>query len=267
MVYSAIMEGIKHNTHNNSTKENSIRAITLEGVVVVGMSFFVAFSTSLSHAESLDLPSISLADSLNFDTSIDAAGTGYSLENTPKYLWVSDKLSLKVDNSESTSSRSSFASGGEYWAKNKWGISGSFSSNDESLLLGSPKNSELFNVDVNRQLLRSENKKNYLAVGLGWQSVDVDNSLDADGLRLSLLGKYSLAKRIQVYGTSSWFPEEIGISESALSGYNLEAGVLFKPKGSFSLQAGFRFYDFGKGTSSIDSDGSSIFTLGTKLSF
>ena len=135
------------------------------------------------------------------------------------------------------------------------------------MLLGAPKNSELFNVDVNRQLFRSKNKKDYLAFGLGWQSIDVDNSIDADGLRLSLLGKYSLAKRLQVYGTSSWFPEYVGSSDSSLSGYDLEAGLLFQPRKSLSLQAGFRFYDFGKGSSSLNDVGSSIFTLGTKLSF
>jgi len=249
-------------------KNNSSLSIALRNTIAVVLPLSLLLSMSVSHAEELKSASSSLANSLHFDTSIGSVNTQGSLQNTPRYLWVSDKLSFKPSDSDNTSGRSSFASGAEYWTKSKWGISGNFSSNDSSLLLGAPKHSELFNVDVNRQLLRSKNKKDYLAVGLGWQNITVDDSLDANGLRLSLLGKYSIAKRLQVYGTSSWFPElELGSANSNLSGYNLEAGLLFKPKASVSLQAGFRFYDFSKGTASVDDSGSSIFTLGTKLSF
>jgi len=265
------MNQVKRHNHgdiHHANKNNSSLAIVLQNAIAVVLPLSLLLSMPVSHAEELKSASSSLAGSLHFDTNIGSISTQDSLKNTPRYLWVSDKLSFKSSDAENTSGRSSFASGAEYWTKSKWGISGNFSSNDSSLLLGAPKNSELFNVDVNRQLLRSKNKKDYLAVGLGWQNITVDDSLDANGIRLSLLGKYSLAKRLQVYGTSSWFPEvELGSSSSDLSGYNLEAGLLFKPKASFSLQAGFRFYDFSKGASSVDDSGSSIFTLGTKLSF
>ena len=260
---------VKKCKFSNKNRAHSILTIAPIVSVVVPMAVLISFfGMSVSNAETLQsVSSSSLAGSLNFDSSIEATTSESSLDNTPRYLWVSDKLSLNHNDSEIGSTSSSFSSGGEYWTKNKWGISGNFSSNDESVLLGAPKNSELLNIDINRQLLRSKNKENYLAVGLGWQSVDVDDSVDADGVRLSLLGKYSLAKRIQFYGTSSWFPEEIGSSDSSLSGYNLEAGLLYKPKSRLSLQAGFRFYDYRNGSSSVENTGSSIFTLGTKLSF
>lgn len=258
---------------NSETQHDGAKALVFKRVATVLVLNFSAATLNLSlmtvpHAAELKSASGSLAGTLHFDTSVGATNANDSLQNTPRYLWVSDKLSLKSNASENkVSGRSSFASGAEYWAKSKWGLSANFSSNDSSLLLGIPKNSKLLNVDVNRQLLRSKNKKNYLAVGLGWQNITVDDNLDANGLRLSLLGKYSLANRLQVYGASSWFPElERVSSNSDLSGYNLEAGLLFKPKASISLQAGFRFYDFSKGVASIES-GAPVFTLGTKLSF
>lgn len=212
-------------------------------------------SLTLSNAPS-DMPSLS---GLSLDTQT----------STPRYLWVSDKLSFKPNVG---SKRSSFASGAEFWSKNKWGVSGNVSVNGSNLF-GVPDNSELLNIDVNRQLLRSKDKTDYLAVGLGWQSISIDDGLEADGPKLSLQGKYSLASRLQLYGSSAWFPElEKDTPNNALVGYKFEAGLLFKPKvlmpkSSLSLKAGVQVYDLNSNASSLNNAASSVFSLGTNLAF
>ncbi|MGH1543755.1 MAG: hypothetical protein ACRBHB_25370 [Arenicella sp.] len=198
------------------------------------------------------------------DSSYDDDFSYQSGLKTPEYIWVSDKLSIKT---KSGVTKDSFATKAEYWSKSKWGVSGNFTNNDTQLF-GEPASSEIKNIDVNRQLFRSRNSANYLAVGLGWQEIDIANEINAEGPSFSLLGKLNFANSFQVYGTSSWFPElDKTTSRDNLSGYQLEAGLLFKHRSSLSLKAGVRVLDLDNNQRGTKATSSSSFLLGTNLTF
>lgn len=183
----------------------------------------------------------------------------------PQYLWVSDKLSFKSGSNRSA--KSDFAGGGEYFGKNRWGITGSFVSNDTGLF-GEPDNSESVSVNIKRQLLRSKDASNYLAVGFGWQAIEIENDIDAKGLSFSLLGKMNVANSLQLYGSSAWFPElDSSLPQDNVTGYKLEAGLLFKARSRLSLRAGVKVLDLDNRRYGYDRASSSSFLLGTHLTF
>ena len=122
----------------------------------------------------------------------------------------------------------SFLGKSEIWA-NKWGVSAQLKQTEQNSVIGLPKDSSFFNLDVKRRF--GSNDKSNIELGLGWQSLNIDSQLDASGPKVSLSGKYNILKDFQVYGATSYFPElEDTISEDkSLSAYEFEAGLLYKP--------------------------------------
>jgi len=155
----------------------------------------------------------------------------------------------------------------EIWADN-WGVSAQLKQNDQSNVLGLPKESSFFNLDVKRRF-GSQDKSN-IELGLGWQSLNIESQLDASGPKLSLSGTYNLLKDFQVYGATSYFPEleDTLKSDQSLSAYEFEAGLLYKPLPSVSLKAGYRVFNLDLEDPTLEELGStSGFLLGTDLSW
>lgn len=222
-------------------------------IAKASLALTIACCISTSFAETTQLPTSDF--SLKIDSEVS------ELLATPKYLWVSDKLDFKP---RSKKTSDSFASKAELWSKSRWGLSGSLSKNDTQLF-GVPKNSLLSSVNLNRQLLRSKNKTDYLALGIGWQGIDIKDTVEADGLTISLSGKYSVAKSFQLYGSSSWFHDlETNSRLQDIDGYNLEAGILFKTRSKLSFKAGYKVFDL---EGDFNSSNSASFQLGTSLNF
>ena len=96
-----------------------------------------------------------------------------TLLQTPQYAWISEKLDFKP---HSKASGDSLATGAEVWTRNRWGISGHFSKNDSDLF-GLPKYSEFRGINFNRQLFRSKDKLDYLALGIGWQDIRIQDAV------------------------------------------------------------------------------------------
>jgi len=155
----------------------------------------------------------------------------------------------------------------EIWA-DKWGVSAEFNQNDQISVLGFPKDSSFFNLDIKRRF-GSQDKSN-IELGVGWQELNIDSQLDASGPKLSLAGQYNLLKGFQVYGSTSYFPEleDQALTDTSLSAYEFEAGLLYKPLPSISVKAGYRVFNLDLEDPLLEDLGStSGFLLGTDLSW
>ena len=161
----------------------------------------------------------------------------------------------------------SFLGKSEIWADN-WGVSAELKQSEQTNILGLPKDSSFFNLDVKRRF-GSQDKSN-IELGLGWQELNIDSQLDASGPKVSLAGRYNLLKDFQLYGSTSYFPEleDQTKADSSLTAFEFEAGLLYKPIPSVSLKAGYRVFNLDLDDPNLEELGStSGFLLGTDLSW
>ncbi|MEO0368235.1 MAG: YfaZ family outer membrane protein [Pseudomonadota bacterium] len=182
----------------------------------------------------------------------------------PSLLWLSDDVHVSaIEGLE----YESFLGSGELWSDN-WGISAKLLENTDDDVFGMPEDSEYFNFDVKRRIFGSKDKSN-VELGLGWQEFSIDDQLQASGPKLSVSGRYSFTDAIQLYGETSYFPElEEELTDTAVSGFEFEAGVLYQPIPNISLKAGYRKFSLDIEDTLVEDLGSSSgFLLGTDLSF
>ena len=186
------------------------------------------------------------------------------LSPKPNLMWLSDDVNVSVFGD---GEYDSFLGKSEIWTNN-WGVSAKLLQNDNQDVFGLPKDSTYFNFDVKHRLLGSQNKSN-LELGLGWQELDIDSQLDVSGPKVSVNGRYDVLSGFQVYGLTSYFPElEDDIKSTDATGYEIEAGLLYKPLPSWSLKAGYRVFSLDIADPIIEELGSSSgFLLGTDLSW
>lgn len=182
----------------------------------------------------------------------------------PSLMWLSDDVNVSVFG---TGEYDSFLGKSEFWTEN-WGVSAKLLQNDEDDVFGLPKDSQYFNLDVKRRLFGDQDKSN-LELGLGWQELDIDSQLEASGPKVSVSGRYNIFDSFQVYGLTSYFPDLVDqLNEGDATGYEFEAGLLYKPLPSLSLKAGYRVFSLDLEDPVIEELGSSSgFLLGTDLSW
>ena len=129
----------------------------------------------------------------------------------------------------------------ELWLDNKWGLQGSLYSGD--LENAGANDSEHLSLDVKRRFLNLTDKT-FLAVGLGWQDIDMHIGGASSGPRILLEGRWGLNENLSLYGATAWLPYLDDISAgSNVAGSELEAGVAYEPLPYLSLRAGYRRFD------------------------
>lgn len=186
-----------------------------------------------------------------------------TFEVRPSLMWLSSETNVSVfDNS----SYDSFLGSGEFW-KDNWGVTANLLQNQNDDVFGMPADSEYFNLDVKRRF--GNHDKSNVELGLGWQELNIDSQLEASGPKVSLAGRLNLYSSIQLYGTTSYFPELIDeLQDNDATAYEVEAGVLYQPLPSLSLKAGYRHFALDLEDPVIEDLGSSSgFLLGTDLSW
>ena len=186
------------------------------------------------------------------------------LDTKPNLMWLSNDVNVAVFGDKNYDS---FLGKSEIWT-NDWGVSAKLLQNDQDDVFGLPVNSQYFNLDVKRRLLGSKDKSN-LELGLGWQELDIASKLDASGPKVSLNGRFNVLKSLQLYGSTSYFPELAdSVQNSELKAFEFEAGLSYKPLPSVSLKAGYRVFSLDLEDPVIKDLGSSSgFLLGTDLSW
>mgnify|MGYP006243472681 FL=1 len=193
-----------------------------------------------------------------------AASDDDELAPKPNLMWLSEDVNVSVFGD---SQYDSFLGKSEFWTNN-WGVSAKLMQNDEDDVFGLPEDSKYFNLDVKRRLFGDQDKSN-LELGLGWQALDIDSQIAASGPKVSVSGRYNVFDSFQVYGLTSYFPElDEEITDLDATGYEIEAGLLYKPLPSLSLKAGYRVFSLDLEDPVIEDLGSSSgFLLGTDLSW
>lgn len=127
---------------------------------------------------------------------------------------------------------------GDLWLDRKWGLGAAWYQADL-------ENEELederrFHLDLKRRLF-SPTDNTYLAVGAGWERIDLSGGGDSNGIRLVLEGRVGIGGFAYLYGLGAWLPwlsEPAGYTD--LNGSEMEAGIGFEPLPFLSLRAGYR---------------------------
>ncbi len=132
----------------------------------------------------------------------------------------------------------------EIWFLTRWGVSGAyFQPSPGGLLEGAEL--EYLNLDAKIKVF-APTENNFVALGLGWQTVDLsgEESADTSGPRVVAEGRFSF-KIVYFYGRVAWLPEldDIAFGETTLTngeGQEAEAGIQIKPFPFFQIFAGYR---------------------------
>lgn len=132
----------------------------------------------------------------------------------------------------------------ELWFLKRWGVSGSwFRPSPGGALSGTDVKTT--DLDVKFRLL-SPSRENFLAIGAGWQSLDVsgDVSGSASGARVVAEGRFSI-KIVYLFARAAYAPDlgDLTLGDGRYtngSAQQLEGGVQIKPLPFFQIFAGYR---------------------------
>ena len=234
---------------------------------IKAIAHFNSFFQALGLCLSLTLLSLSLAHAKtigsNLETNLIQKKSSVSEPSLGMKFSITSPTEFKFGK---ISDKDNFSASAEYWSQSKWGLSGKVQEN-EFTLPSLPVNSESARINLNRKVLGSATSNSYLAFGVGWQSVNLSDEFEVEGLSFSLLGKLALADNVSLYGTGDLFQGyEENVSNSEVTGYLLEAGLNYKVGAKFSFSAGLKLLDLEDQQFNRKSQSSS-FLIGTHLSF
>jgi hypothetical protein len=155
--------------------------------------------------------------------------------------WLSDtKFDLAgLDSGSEKSEAIGFRA--ELWFVKKLGVSAGLFPAE---LADSDETIDYNNLDVKWRLL-SPTENNFLAIGAGWQQIDVDSE-DTGGVRVVLDGRVALVGFLYFYGRAAYVPSLSDVGDlRGGSMTELEAGLMIKPAPFIQLFAGYRSNDVG----------------------
>lgn len=221
--------------------------------------------------------SVSVVHAVGENLTVDIASSSKNTQKSKKSILFSSSstvFSLSDDlqiNPDRPIDQDNYSAKAEIWSKGAWGLSGNIQQNALNVF-GLPEGSDSKRIDVNRKLFSAHNSDSYLAFGFGWQSFDIDNGLDSEGLNFSLLGKYSVTKNLGLYGNGTLFQSFDTSSQENIEGFQLEAGLNYQLGSRLSFTAGLKISDLESQLSSQQNirqrrGFSSTFLIGTHLSF
>ena len=150
------------------------------------------------------------------------------------YWWQND---FDADISEGEIDAGALGGRGELWFDQKWGVSAQLYRSD--LEEDNLDDAEYLNIDFKRRIF-SLTDNSFLALGLGYQDVNIDND-SSNGARILVEGRVGLGGVVYLYGQTAWFPElEDFSNRSNVDGTEFEAGLSFDPLPFLSVRAGYR---------------------------
>ena len=175
--------------------------------------------------------------------------------------WSND---VRVDVSEGETESATLSGDAEVWWNDKWGLKGTLyqSDLDEADFQGTDQ----FSIDVKRRIFFPTDSS-FLAVGLGWEDLDLDDGQSSSGARFVLEGRVGVLGGLHLYGQTAWFPSltDTG-SRSDLTGNEYEAGLSYDPFPFMSLRAGYRHFrldfDDDNGTGAFSETSGFVFGAG-----
>ena len=153
--------------------------------------------------------------------------------------WISDtKFEVSGEGSDSVGSEA-IGFRAELWFIEKLGVSAGLFAAD---LEDTDETIDYNNLDVKWRLI-SPTENNFLAVGAGWQQIDVGGE-DTGGVRLVADGRVALVGFLYFYGRAAYVPSLSDVGDvSGGSMTELEFGLMIKPAPFLQLFAGYRSDD------------------------
>ena len=140
------------------------------------------------------------------------------------------------------------------WIGDKWGVRGSWFDSD---LEGEAFSDQSRLSLVLRRRLISVSDNNFIAVGGGFEHIELENGDSSDGLRVSLEGRFGLPGSVFLFGRAAWIPilEDAGNFED-VSATEVDAGIHITPIPFVSLRLGYLKYELDYDDVSSQSTGS-----------
>ncbi len=149
----------------------------------------------------------------------------------------------------------------ELWLGDKWGLSARY--------YDSPFKGTLLKVEEHAQInilrrLISISDNTYLALGAGYENLELDNSgKSISGPRLLAAGRIGVVGIVYVYGQAAWIPDLGSFEEiNDIEAFDLEFGVVIDPLPFTSIKLGYRRYEFDHSQGNTNSSG---FLLGAGI--
>jgi hypothetical protein len=102
---------------------------------------------------------------------------------------------------------------------------------------------KFFSLDLKRRLV-SASDNNFLALGLGWEDIDLALGDSTSGVRLLAEGQFAPLPVLHLYGQIAWMPElsDAG-GRTDLEGTEWEVGAACTPFPFITLRGGWRQFD------------------------
>lgn len=241
---------------------NLKRIAKKQGKYLVTALLAAIFYAPLGHAQVIGADLAAEVSNLGANTKAKRNSALFSSAKTTFSL--SDELQFKPG---AAIDQDNYTAKAEFWSKGVWGISGNVQQNDLKLF-GLPKGSDSKRIDINRKVIKADSSDSYLAFGFGFQSVDIQNTIESEGLNLSLLGKYSFTDNFLFYGNGTLFQGFDDSYQGDVSGYQFEAGLNYSLGSRLSFSAGLKVSDLeGQQNFQESRSFSSSFLIGTSLAF
>lgn len=159
-------------------------------------------------------------------------------------VWWANDFDTKSETASTSTDAGAPGLRAEMWMFNRYGLRASQFGSDPDGSDGADYTS----VDVMWRAL-SPTENNFLAVGLGWQQMDVDGLDEAtSGARVTVEGRVSLMGMLYAYGHGSYLPS-LSDTDAAdpqqgefrdLDGYEYELGVAWNAMPFMDVHAGYR---------------------------
>lgn len=159
------------------------------------------------------------------------------LDGQVNLAWWSNNVD--VDPVDASFDAGSVGGDAEAWWRHRWGLKGSLYKSDV-VQTNSSAGTNFLSIDLKRRVL-SATEHNFLALGLGWENINVGESVDTYGPRLVVQGSLGVTPLLSIYGHTAWLP---ALQESDQlqnpDGIELEAGLALRPLPNLSFRAGYR---------------------------
>ena len=150
--------------------------------------------------------------------------------------WVHD---VEVSGAGSSSADDTGAYAEIWWAEG-WGLATDYFNSDPDE--GRFEDASDFSVDIKRRVL-SPTENNYLALGAGWQDIDVASGASTSGPRLLIEGRGGVGI-LFAYGQMAWMPDlgDTGVFRD-VEGTETQVGLSLTPFPFLNLRLGYRVMD------------------------
>ena len=177
--------------------------------------------------------------SLIMASGLGLASTACALDDTVQGVGMPGGPSATQALTNSLGTHSQFSLG-ERWLNDKW--SGKSSIHPTNGLEKSLADTNQWTIDIKRRFL-SDTENTYLAMGLGWNDIEITESESSSGMRFVAEGRVGIYGPAYLFGQAAFSPWMSNLGNKVDPfGKEIEIGLAVDPLPSMSFRAGYRGY-------------------------